>query len=96
MKIVNLKTFLSLPTFFCSIGLGGQMTRITDERLAELADMSQNVADVLVSRNLQVGAYPDIAAALRELQQLRTCHREVICRRCGLRDQLGEVPNADF
>ncbi len=66
------------------------MTRITDERLAELLEYWEEYEDSPLAEDREV------AAALRELQQLRACHREVICRRCGLRDRLGEVPNADF
>lgn len=34
--------------------------------------------------------------ALRELQLLRKAHREIICTQCGLREQLGQVDQADF
>jgi hypothetical protein len=34
--------------------------------------------------------------ALRELQQLRVQHREIICRSCYLREQLGQPAPADF
>lgn len=54
------------------------MSAITHERIAELEAMHRNVADVLVSRGLHPGAYPDTAAALRELQQLRRAAHTVV------------------
>ena len=68
---------------------------ITDERLAKMIADQEQFSAWTDDPDDQRDAL-EIVIALRELQQLRTCHREVICRRCGLRDQLGEVPNADF
>lgn len=63
------------------------MTRITDERIEVIAGRFECC-------NWPDGE--DAAAALRELQLLRAQHREIICRQCGLSEQLGEVTNVDF
>lgn len=67
-----------------------EQSRISDERLAELIEYWQDWDASQISEHRQ------IAEALRELAALRRAHREIICRRCGHREQLGEVPNADF
>lgn len=69
--------------------------QITDERLAELEAAFQFGA-LNDSPGKAQRLHEDTAAALRELQQLRASHREIICRQCGLREQLGQVGPAEF
>ena len=47
------------------------MTQISDERLAELAGMCEHHEKLIIGVKVLQGSYPDIAAALRELQRLR-------------------------
>lgn len=61
---------------------------ITDERLAELIKIHDG--------RWIFDGQSDTAAALRELQQLRAQHREIICKRCLLREQLGQSISVDF
>jgi hypothetical protein len=59
-------------TTYALAGGPAMSSQITDERLAELEAMVRNVAEAIVSRNADPGAWPDVAAALRELQQWRS------------------------
>ena len=38
----------------------------------------------------------DIIAVLDRLDELDARHREIICTKCGIREQKGEQPEADF
>ena len=76
--------------------------RVSDERLAELAahfdkevqrmrvlGHHKDDGDILVQNN-------DTATALRSYLELRAQHREIICRNCYLRDQIGHPDPVDF
>lgn len=63
---------------------------ISHERLARLIEYFDQYAVNEVDETIR----EESLGALRELQQLRTCHREVICRRYGLRDQLRTAPES--
>lgn len=73
------------------------MTWITDERLEYLATRQERYAKAHRATGSPVAGQEceDNAAALRELQRLRHQHREIICRQCYLREQLGAPDQID-